>query len=167
MAAPIFVQSFVEHDRHKSQWRATVPESAHAHVLFLGQRIAQAGAILPSTLAAGHAVHSGAGAGVDHEGNGHGSQSVFEYSSALLEMPRNGRSGARQDRHCAELSASQGTFETRLGAALGAGPTSDQPSHVDAFGIVPSRERSLVFAGPTPSSFQGYEGDQSKLLVDY
>jgi cytochrome c551/c552 len=24
-----------------------------------------------------------------------------------------------------------------------------------------------VFAGPTPSSFQGYEGDQSKLLVDY
>jgi hypothetical protein len=24
-----------------------------------------------------------------------------------------------------------------------------------------------VFAGPTPPSFQGYEGDQSKLLVDY
>jgi hypothetical protein len=34
-------------------------------------------------------------------------------------------------------------------------------------GLFQRQNDHWVFAGPTPPSFQGYEGDQSKLLVDY
>jgi hypothetical protein len=34
-------------------------------------------------------------------------------------------------------------------------------------GLFRRENNHWVFAGPTPPSFQGYEGDQSKLLVDY
>jgi hypothetical protein len=52
-----------------------------------------------------HSVHSGAGSGADDERNRHGAQPVLEHSSALPEMPRHGRSGARQDCDCAKLPA--------------------------------------------------------------
>jgi hypothetical protein len=34
-------------------------------------------------------------------------------------------------------------------------------------GLFKREHEHWVFAGPTPPSFQGYEQDQSKLLVDY
>ena len=34
-------------------------------------------------------------------------------------------------------------------------------------GLFRRENNHWVFAGPTPPSFQGYEGDHSKLLVDY
>ena len=44
----------------------------------------------------------------------------------------------------------------------------DQPRHVHAFGTVQAGEQTTgSSAGPTPPSFQGYEKDHSKLLVDY
>ena len=39
-----------------------------------------------------HAVHSGAGAVADHEGNRHGAQPVLEHGGALPEVPRHRRS---------------------------------------------------------------------------
>src|SRR5258707_14910613 len=41
-------------------------------------------------------------------------------------------------------------------------PGSSMPS-----GLFRRENGHLVFSGPTPSSFQGYDKDQTKLLVDY
>ena len=62
VAAEFLSNPSLSTDRHEPQWRAAVPASAHADVLVLGQRAAQAGALLPGAVAAAHAVYSGAGA---------------------------------------------------------------------------------------------------------
>ena len=69
-------------------------ESAHADVLLLGQRTAQAGALLPGALAAADALHSGAGADADRQRNRHGAQPVLQHGGALPEVPRHRRSAA-------------------------------------------------------------------------
>ena len=136
VAAEIPFQSGAEHHRHQSQRRAAVPASAHADILVLRQRTAQAGALLPGAVAAAHAVHSGAGAGAEHERNGDGAQPVLEHGRSLPEVPRHRRSAARQDRHRAQLPAGERTPEAGLGRALDTGSASHQPRHFHAFGSV-------------------------------
>src|ERR1044071_7439068 len=62
VAAPIPIKSGVERHRHKSEWGAALPASAHAHFLVLRQRTAETGALLPGAVTAAVAVHSGTGA---------------------------------------------------------------------------------------------------------
>src|SRR5579863_4204551 len=143
MAAPLPVQSFVKHVGYKSERRASISESAHAHVLFLGQRTAQVGALLPGLVATANAVYSGTGPGADRKGIGNGAQLVLEYRRSVPEMPCHGRSGARQDCDRAEFPACQRATEAGLGGALGGRSAGHQPGNIDAIGIVPARKQSL------------------------
>src|SRR5205085_36481 len=57
VADEVPAQSGAQRDGHEPQRRASVFEGAHADLLPVGQRAAQAGALLPGALAAAHAVH--------------------------------------------------------------------------------------------------------------
>src|SRR5579863_6314555 len=92
VAEEVPFESGSEHDGHKSKRCASVLEGANADVLVLGQRTAEAGAILRSLVAAASSLHSGAGTDADGEGKRHGSEPVLQHRGALLEVPRHGRS---------------------------------------------------------------------------
>ena len=77
------------------------------------------------------------------EGNRHGAQPVLQHGRALPEVPRHGRSSARQDRDSAELPAGERTPEAGLGGALDHRPASGQPGHIHALGPVQAAEQSV------------------------
>src|SRR5579864_1397094 len=94
VAAKIPVESVAEHHRHEPQWRASLPESTHADVLLLRQRTQKTGAVLSGAVAAAHALYSGAGTDAHGEGDGYGSQPVFEHGGAMPEVSCYRRSSA-------------------------------------------------------------------------
>ena len=162
MAAQVPVESGVEHHRYEPQRRASLLESAHADVLVLGQRTAQAGAILPGAVAAADALYSGAGAGAYDEGNGHGAELVLEHGCALPEVPRHGRSRARQDRDRAELPAGKRAPEAGLGGALDYRSAGGQPGNVDAIGTVQAAEQSVGICRADAAVVPGIRGRSSQ-----
>ena len=70
------------------QWRAALFEGPHAHLLLLGERTAQAGAVFRGIVATAAALYSGAGADADRQRERHGAKPVLEYCSTMPEVSR-------------------------------------------------------------------------------
>ena len=156
-------------ERPAPQRRAAVPEDPHADVLLLRQRAAQAGALLPGALAAAHALHAGAAAGADRQGDRHGAQPVHQHtprpasSATPPAMPAHDKTATAPNFLLAKERLKPGWTERWI-----TDPQSISPGTVHAFGPVPKENGDhYVFAGPTPPALEGYDQDHRKLLVRY
>ncbi len=77
---------------------------------------------------------------LDPDGDGHGSQPVHESGRAMLEVPRDRRSGARQERHRAEFPAR---------AAIGCSPRGPSAGSPIRRRLFPARRCLQAFSGAT------------------
>ena len=106
------------------------------------------GSLLRSDVASGPAVHSAEGRAAHHGRSRHGARAVYQHRRALPEVPRHRRSGARQERHRAQLPAGQGPPASGLDRALDHQSAADHSRHGHAFGPVQARRRSLGLLRP-------------------
>ena len=95
-------------------------------------------------------------------------RSLFSSTAApCLKCHATGDPAHDKNRHRAQLPAGQRASEAGLGGALGARSRRPSAPERRCLRACSARQGQWVFAGPTPPSFQGYDKDHSKLLVDY
>ncbi len=81
--------------------------------------------------------------GPDCERKRYGTQLVFQFRGTVLEVPRDGRSGARQNRNGPELFAGKRTVEAGLGGALDHRSAGHQPRNFDAVGTIQAARQPM------------------------
>ena len=95
-------------------------------------------------------------------------RSLFSSPAApCLKCHATGDPSARSHRHRAEFPAGQGTLKPDWVERWIIDPQAISPGTSMPSGLFKRENDRWVFAGPTPPSFQGYDRDQTKLLVDY
>ncbi len=133
---------------------AAISARTYAHLLLLGWRDPETGALLRGDVVASVALHCGPDGTAQRSGADHGAAVVLERRRAVPEMSRHGRSQTRRARHGAQLRAVEGAAEARLGAPLDARSGHDESGHSYAFRAVPRGGRPGSVRRPHPGQLQ-------------
>ena len=124
--------------------------------------------VLRGHVASGPALHPAEARAAHHSRKRHGARPFHQHRRALPEVPLPRRSGARQERHGAQLPAGQGSSASRLDRSLDHQPAAHRSGHGHAVGAC---SVAWTITGSSPArcraSFNSYKGDHADLLVRY